>query len=196
MALHSINGRYFEYEPFTEIGEAIVLDLATSGLDPLCNRIVRFVGMQVDFNKIQSNEPQRFLMLDRYIHAEYVPATAVAIHGLTAQMLSGCPEFAEVAHGIREFIGERTIITHNAEFDTRFLDKELVEVGERGIEGNRILCTQRRYWHLRDTFQDSDVSSMAEAMNMAPVARRDMSQVVKTVARIAYNFYKFDSKLC
>jgi DNA polymerase-3 subunit epsilon len=59
---------------------------------------------------------------------------AVAIHGISLEMLLDKPKFSEVAEEFTDFIRGAELILHNAPFDLEFLNKELSLVGLNPIE--------------------------------------------------------------
>jgi DNA polymerase-3 subunit epsilon len=72
------------------------------------------------------------------------------IHGITARDVLDAPTFREVAHHVVSRLSGRTLVAHNARFDTQFLDYEF----ERACLGTRpptpSLCTmQLSYSYLR-----------------------------------------------
>ena len=49
-------------------------------------------------------------------------------HGITREYLNDKPKFKEIAKDFHKFIGENTLVIHNADFD-QFLNKELKDAG-------------------------------------------------------------------
>lgn len=61
-----------------------------------------------------------------YINPEReVPREAFAVHGLSTQFLSTKPLFSAVVTDLLDFIGDATMIFHNASFDMGFINMEL-----------------------------------------------------------------------
>lgn len=54
---------------------------------------------------------------------------AVEIHNITNEKLKNAPLFSNKAEEIIKFIGNATIIAHNASFDRRMLNQELIDCG-------------------------------------------------------------------
>ena len=78
----------------------------------------------------------------RYINPEMdVHVDAIAVHGLTNEMLAKHPVFAEIAEHFLEFIADAPLVIHNAEFDMRFLNHELSRLGFPAMPDERALCT-------------------------------------------------------
>jgi DNA polymerase-3 subunit epsilon len=55
---------------------------------------------------------------------------AFKVHGITAEMLVDQPTFAEALPDILEFIGDGTLVIHNAGFDVEFLRDESMNAGQ------------------------------------------------------------------
>jgi DNA polymerase III subunit epsilon len=102
----------------------VVLDTETTGIDPTSgHRMVEIACLEL-VNHLPTGR-----QFQRYLHPERdVPAEAVAVHGLTAEFLADKPRFTEVADALLAFIGEAPLVIHNAEFDVRFLNAELMRL--------------------------------------------------------------------
>ena len=68
----------------------------------------------------------RFLRLasamSRHISGE---PDAIRVHGITNEMVRGKPKFSAICEEMLEFIGDKKIIAHNAQFDRGFINMEL-----------------------------------------------------------------------
>ena len=115
----------------------IILDTETTGLDPKSGDRLIEVGCVELLNRIPTGRD-----FHRYINPERdVPAEAVAVHGLSGTFLQDKPLFAHVAEEFLSFIGEDTLVIHNANFDIGFLNAELVRVSLPAITMDRVTCT-------------------------------------------------------
>ena len=54
-----------------------------------------------------------------------MPIESQRVHGLTDEFLGDKPIFADVADEFLEFIGDATLVIHNASFDMKFINAEL-----------------------------------------------------------------------
>ncbi|KAF0117120.1 MAG: DNA polymerase III subunit epsilon [Hyphomonadaceae bacterium] len=72
-----------------------------------------------------------------------MPFEAFKIHGLSDEFLSGFPNFGapEICDEMLDFIGDAPLIAHNAEFDRKFLNAELREIGLAPIPQSRCIDT-------------------------------------------------------
>ncbi len=106
------------------MSRAILIDTETTGLDPgLGHRVIELAAIEL-VNDLPSG---------RHFHAlidpeREVDPDAAVVHGFTTAMLRGKPRFAEIAPALVDFLGEATLIAHNAGFDATFLNAELARV--------------------------------------------------------------------
>lgn len=115
----------------------IILDTETTGLDPKSGDRLIEVGCVELLNRIPTGRE-----FHRYINPERdVPAEAVAVHGLSGTFLEDKPLFAHVAEEFLGFIGEDTLVIHNANFDIGFLNAELGRILLPTITMDRVTCT-------------------------------------------------------
>lgn len=115
----------------------IILDTETTGLDPAAGDKIVEIGCVELSNHIPTGRT-----LQLYLNPERdVPAESVAVHGLTSAFLRDKPVFAEVYERFLEFIGGAHIVAHNAEFDLKFINAELKNVGEGPIAWSRVTDT-------------------------------------------------------
>jgi DNA polymerase-3 subunit epsilon len=83
-----------------------------------------------------------------------VSEKALEVHGYTDEFLSTQKKFIEVAEQFLEFIKDKRLIIHNAEFDLSHLNNELAILGKKKIN-NEIVDTLIL---ARDKFPGSPVS--------------------------------------
>ena len=99
----------------------IVLDTETTGLDPAQGDRIVEIGAVELFNHMPTGKTYH-----QYINPERaMPQEAFAVHGLGDDFLRDKPVFAKIAQEFLEFIGEATLVIHNASFDMKFLNAEL-----------------------------------------------------------------------
>ncbi len=70
-----------------------------------------------------------------------VPERVTEITGLTTEFLKGKPKFAEKAQEFLDFIGDDTLVAHNARFDMGFINAELARAGHSPLPGTRFKDT-------------------------------------------------------
>jgi len=112
----------------------IVLDTETTGMDPFEGDRIVEIGCVELINHIPTGNHYHV-----YINPERdVPAEVVAVHGLTEQFLKDKPTFAEVYTDFLEFIGDAKLVIHNAEFDMKFINHHVTEMGAAAIPSTRV----------------------------------------------------------
>lgn len=114
----------------------IVLDTETTGMDPYSGDRIIEIGAVELINHIPTGKG-----LQLYINPEReIPAEAIAVHGITNEFVKDKPIFSEVYSEFLDFIGEdSTLVIHNAEFDMKFLNWELKNVGHKALPWNRVV---------------------------------------------------------
>ncbi len=115
----------------------IVLDTETTGLDPFQGHRVVEIGCVELVNRIPSGAT-----FHTYLNPEReMPSEAEAIHGLSSAFLAGKPLFAEMADELLAFLGEASLVIHNASFDLAFLNAELDRIKRPMLGRERIVDT-------------------------------------------------------
>ena len=115
----------------------IVLDTETTGLSVRDgHRIVEIGCIELD-NLVPTKNIFHF-----YLNPERkVSEKAFEVHGYTDEFLSTKQKFAEIADEFLDFIKDKKIIIHNAEFDIGHLNNELSLIGKQKINNSNIIDT-------------------------------------------------------
>ncbi len=100
----------------------IALDTETTGFDPATgDRIVEIGCVEME-NYVATGR-----VFHRYINPERdMPEAAFKVHGLSEEFLKGHKVMAEEIDGFLDFIGSSRLVIHNAEFDMKFINAELI----------------------------------------------------------------------
>jgi DNA polymerase III subunit epsilon len=115
----------------------IVLDTETTGLDPKNGDRLIEIGCIELLNRMPTGKEFHVL-----INPERdVPLEAQAVHGISTAHLKDKPLFAAVAADFLAFIGNDTLVIHNANFDIGFLNAELARVRLPVISMVRVVDT-------------------------------------------------------
>ena len=115
----------------------IVLDTETTGLSVKDgHRIVEIGCIELD-NLVPTKNIFHF-----YLNPERkVSEKAFEVHGYSDQFLSTQQKFGEIADDFLDFIKDKKIIIHNAEFDIGHLNNELSIVGKPKINNSNVIDT-------------------------------------------------------
>jgi len=115
----------------------IVLDTETTGLDAAGqDRIVEIGCVELE-NHLPTGRT-----FHQYINPERdMPAEAFKVHGLSEAFLCQKPIFSEIAQKFLDFIDDRPLVIHNAEFDMAFINAELKRIGCLEIPVSRTVDT-------------------------------------------------------
>ena len=115
----------------------IVLDTETTGLSVKNgHRIVEIGCIELD-DLIPTKKIFHF-----YLNPERkVSEEAFKVHGYSDEFLSDKKKFSEIADDFLEFIKDKKIIIHNAEFDIAHINNELLIAGKEKITKTHIVDT-------------------------------------------------------
>ena len=115
----------------------IALDTETTGFDPSSgDRIV----------EIGCVELENFMATGRiyhvYINPERdMPEGAFKVHGLSEEFLKQHRVMAREIDGFLDFIGSSNLVIHNAEFDMKFINAELIRLKRKPLPMSRSIDT-------------------------------------------------------
>ena len=77
-----------------------------------------------------------------------IPPFIAALTGISDEMVSGAPVFADIADDWLDFVGDSVLVAHNAPFDLRVLDQEIGRAFPGQRMRNTSLCTITLARHL------------------------------------------------
>ena len=110
----------------------IVLDTETTGISVKeGHRIVEIGCIELDNLIPTKNKFHSYLNPERKVSDK-----AYEIHGYTDEFLSKQKKFSEIMDKFLEFIKDKRLIIHNAEFDVSHLNNELKILGKKAIEND------------------------------------------------------------
>ena len=111
----------------------LILDTETTGLNFENDKIIEIGIVELVDNVLTQN------YFHEYINPEIeISLSAQKVHGISNEFLIGKPTFSNVVKKFLDFIKNDTIIIHNAEFDTNFINKELQNCGFSNIKNSVI----------------------------------------------------------
>jgi len=129
----------------------IALDTETTGLSPEHGDRLVEIGCVELINYIPTGK-----IYHCYINPERsVPQGAFDVHGLSDEFLFDKPKFREVYKDFLAFIGDSKLVIHNAQFDMKFINAELLRVKKPVIPMERSIDTLKM---ARSKFKGSPAS--------------------------------------
>ena len=115
----------------------IVLDTETTGLDVKEGHRLIEIGACEMINHVLTNKTFHV-----YINPEReIDIDAANIHGISNEDLIEKPKFSEICDEFLDFIGNSTLVIHNADFDISFINNELNLSGKNFEIRNPIIDT-------------------------------------------------------
>lgn len=117
----------------------IFLDTETTGLDYSEDRIIQLACMKVEYMDYEGTWLDQATTWNNYFKVDCaISADSFQIHGISQDYLADKPTFSDKVDDFLQFIGNYTIIAHNASFDINFLNREL-RMSKRQAMSNTII---------------------------------------------------------
>ena len=115
----------------------VILDTETTGLSTASNHRIVEIGCVELKDQISTNK-----MFHAYINPQRkVSEDAFKVHGYSDEFLSNKKFFSEIAEDFLNFIKDKKLIIHNAQFDLSFLDYELKLINKKSINKKNVVDT-------------------------------------------------------
>ena len=115
----------------------IVLDTETTGLDPAQGHRIVEIGAVELINHMPTGKTYHV-----YLNPERdMPKEAEAVHGLSGAFLKDKPLFESQLKAFIDFVGDATLVIHNASFDMSFINAELGYCNTLAIPMERVIDT-------------------------------------------------------
>ena len=114
----------------------VILDTETTGLSTDKDRIVEIACIEL------SNHIPTKNIFHTFINPETkVSADAFSVHGYSDEFLSNKPKFKEIVKNFLDFIKDKKLVIHNADFDLGFLNNELRRLNVKPILKSDVVDT-------------------------------------------------------
>jgi DNA polymerase III epsilon subunit family exonuclease len=115
--LHFTDNELHQLQSYFKQG-LIGLDLETTGLSPLSDKIIEIAAI-----KLKPNGELK--KLHYLVNPEIdIPGHTTDIHGINNQMIKDQPKYKEIAAEVVDFLEDLPVLAHNAQFDIGFMIKE------------------------------------------------------------------------
>ena len=122
----------------------IIFDTETTGFEPFPKDSLKQADRIVEIGAIEIvNLKPTGKVFHKYINPERpIPEEVVKIHGIDDEKVKDCPTFKEIVSEWLDFIGEDSrLVAHNASFDMKFINAELLWTGNRALDDSRVVDT-------------------------------------------------------
>ncbi|MDX1623975.1 MAG: 3'-5' exonuclease [Gemmatimonadota bacterium] len=157
--------------PFT------VVDVETTGGSPPADRVIEVAAVRTRGGRVEE-EWSSLVDPDRP-----VPAFVARLTGIDEARLTGAPRFAEIADAFLEILGGTPFVAHNAPFDWRFLNAELLRA-RGGCLTNARVCTLRLARRLMPEYRRRNLDALAHAFGIPIEGRHRALGDARATARI------------
>ena len=161
-------------------GPLTVLDFETTGLSPADCSIVEVAAVRLE----KGRKPRAFETLLK----PHGPMKATRIHGITTAMVADAPKFSDICGLLQELLDGAILTAHNAPFEARFLNGELLRLG--GQWGGHRLCTMalaRKLHPERKGRGSATLESLADLYGLGNYeSHRALADVITTSSLLAY----------
>jgi DNA polymerase III epsilon subunit family exonuclease len=114
----------------------VVVDVETTGGRPPGDRIIEIAAVRTRGGRIEGEWSS---LVDP---GRPIPSFVARLTGIADLAVAGAPPFGEVADGFVDFLGSAPFVAHNAHFDWRFVNAELLRA-RGGCLMNARVCTVR-----------------------------------------------------
>ena len=129
----------------------VILDTETTGLSVKDgHRIVEIGCIEIEDLVPTKNRFHCYLNPERKVSEK-----ALEVHGYTDEFLSNQKKFSDVVEDFLNFIENKTLVIHNAVFDLSHLNNELLLLGKKKIDSEKVVDTLAL---ARDKFPGSPIS--------------------------------------
>ncbi|ADU30718.1 PolC-type DNA polymerase III [Evansella cellulosilytica] len=141
----------------------IVFDVETTGLSAVYNTIIELAAVKVKNGEI----------VDRFEsfanpHEKLTPLI-IDLTGITDDMVENAPEVDDVLKDFHEWIGDATLVAHNASFDMGFINAGFQKIGY-GHATNPVIDTLELGRLLYPTFKNYRLNTLCKKFNIELVA--------------------------
>ncbi len=171
-------------EQFINQGEFVVVDVETTGLSPIEDRITEIAMMKVK-NGILLDE---FSTLINPLVT--IPSSITELTGIDNIMVADAPTAREVVPTIADFLEDTIFVAHNAPFDWGFVYHTAMR--ERGVKlTNPQLCTVKLSRRILPYLNSKALGPVTSALNIKIPERHRASGDAYATALVLVKFISF-----
>ena len=136
----------------------IAIDLETTGLSPLVDRIIEVGAMKIT--------PTGTTVYQTLINPEIlIPEHTIAIHNITDEMVKDSPLINDILPILKEFVSGLPIIAHNAKFDLGFIVMGMQKANHE-LLNNDIYCSCKLARQTHPEVINHKLSTLVKELNI------------------------------
>lgn len=136
----------------------ISIDLETTGLSPLVDRIIEVGAMKIG--------PTGTTIFQTLINPEIpIPPHTIAIHNITDEMVKDAPVLLDVLQHLKDFIGDMPVIAHNAKFDMGFIVIGM-QRAKIDLSPNDVYCSCKLARHTHTEIVNHKLATLVKELNI------------------------------
>ena len=121
----------------------ILLDTETTGLEISSDRLISINAVEMINSELTG------IQFNAYLDKRYSPNTKPLMYYLSDYNYSRKDNIKKSLQTFLDFVKDDMIITHNANFDTKFINRELNKYKLKEISLNRCICTLKYFRNLK-----------------------------------------------
>ncbi len=163
--------------PLNEI-DFVVLDVEAIGAKGLPARIIELGAHRVHAGKIVGD----FQTLVN--PGVPLPRFIAALTGISDQMLTTAPKFADIVDAWLDFAGDAVLVAHNATFDLALLNQEIARVYPGSRMRNADLCTVKLARRLLRHLDSHSLDALAEHFGLEIAERHRAAADARATAHL------------
>lgn len=136
----------------------VAIDLETTGLSPLVDRIIEIALYKVTPDKLE--------VFQTLVNPEIpIPPHTTAIHNITDEMVSNAPYLDDVLDELKSFVGHHPIVAHNAKFDLGFIVMGMQKV-KMDLAPNPVYCSCKLSRHTHKESTNHKLATLVKELNI------------------------------
>jgi len=136
----------------------IAIDLETTGLSPLVDRIIEVAAIKIGPTTTEVYES----LINPGIE---IPPHTTEIHHITDEMVAESPKSQEILTGLLDFFGDLPIVAHNAKFDLGFIVMGLKK-WNLPVGNNDVYCSCKLARHTHMESKNHKLSTLVTELNI------------------------------
>jgi DNA polymerase-3 subunit alpha (Gram-positive type) len=145
--------------------DIVFIDFETTGLKPEVHRVIEIGAIRFNKEKyLTTNSVDSFSSLIRY--EKKLPAKIIELTGITDEHLKDGEDIKTGLVQLLEFIGNRTVLAYNAEFDKSFLIEECKRCGIEIPNTMKFVCVLQLAREALPGFENYKLATLAKKLGL------------------------------